>query len=74
MVYRVWYVGNDQWLLARMGGERAWRFNDHVTAALAGVRLIEGAGLTLSADNVVMVGPRPDMADRVTVVDRSVAL
>ena len=67
MVLRVWKQ-NSQWLLARLGGTLVARsYTSFARAAEAGIDYIRAAGLTLSAENVVMIGPVPDFADKVTI-------
>ena len=67
MVLRVWKQ-NGQWLLARLGGTRNARaYGSFDRAAEEGIAYIRAAGLTLSAENVVMIGPVPDFADKVTI-------
>ena len=67
MVLRVWKQ-NGQWLLARLDGTRNARaYSSFDRAAEEGIAYIRAAGLTLSAENVVMIGPVPDFADKVTI-------
>lgn len=67
MVLRVWRQ-NGQWLLARLDGTRNARaYASFDRAAEEGIAYIRAAGLALSTENVVMIGPVPDFADKVTI-------